>query len=523
MESSALKRRYVSFYLDDLGAHQTLPVEGEICVKGALSGDIGTFPREPGETFSWYLCGCGTAAEPYAWRAKGPTDLTCKVCNASPEEIFVCSCGVASPVRGEAECAWCGRRGIAPGHVCRGFSGSARIVHDAAVCPLCKEVSEAARPHSSPAAAIGERAATVASRSQEAAVRRAALVAVAPAVASEVRPAPRLPAVPKPISRPLTATAPLAAAVSTQAAVPKPAEATSAAAAGPPGALVLSTGVSRSRRALWLGLAAVGAALATYWIHGLTPYARAEAALERGGDLLAPAGDSAVDLYESVAKAEPGSERVRELGRRIAAVLRPEADEVLQRFYLDSPDNTDWPRLERMYGVLAAAAPDDKVAQARERYCAGQIALGQRRFQESLDADRAALALVPGWPLALNGIAKVYVRADPPLRDLARARDFYQQAHRADPRFIYPLINLAQLAALDNQLDQAAAYLAEALAIDGKRPNLYRDLARVERKRGRIAEALQAYTNSLNYETNPEMRNQTLAVMSELRRKARRR
>lgn len=492
--ATALQHRFVTFYLEDVGGHQTLAVDGSLQVKNHLGGTVGTFPLEPGESYSWYLCGC--APDPFAWRARVPTELRCRVCKQQPRKLFVCSCGVVSPSGTQGVCFWCGLATAAPAHVCRVAGDGIEVLHAAVACPLCGSTPGRVEPPPPKAAA---------SR---------------PSVAAPL-PLPR--PLPAPVSaKSAVASHPVSVAAAAPTAPPAPFAPAAADRSAPPPAVSAPAETPKSARrspVLALALAAavcLGVVLAlAVLIHEQTPYARANAAIGRG-DLLSPQGSCAVDLYDTLARDEPGSDRVRELGAKIAARLRPEADAAIQRFYAESPDDIDWPRWARAYAFLARIAPGDRQVLGRERYCTAQVALAQSRYQDALDAYRAALALQPDWPLALNGLGKVYVRADASIRNYARARESYLAANRADPRFVFPLLNLAQLALIDNQPEQAASYLRQALAIDPRHANAHRDLARILRKQRRFREAIAEYVECLRYETNPEARTKIQQAIAEL-------
>lgn len=134
MVSQEHKHRFISFYLEDIGGHQVLEVKGSLEIKDFFGNKLGTFPLEKGEQYSWYLCGCGP--DPFAWRVKGPTDFKCRVCRRPPKSLFVCSCGVVSPVRDDPHCLWCGRTPASESHSCR-EAGGLLVFHDIATCALC--------------------------------------------------------------------------------------------------------------------------------------------------------------------------------------------------------------------------------------------------------------------------------------------------------------------------------------------------------------------------------------------------
>lgn len=259
-------------------------------------------------------------------------------------------------------------------------------------------------------------------------------------------------------------------------------------------------------------------AVASWVFHLRSPYTRALAALERG-DLLSSSGSSAVEIFDSLYREDPTSKSVQELGGKISEALRPEADAALLLFYSESTKDIDWPRVFRIYDFLAKASSDNREILARKVYCEAHIALTEGKYQLALDSYKAALEHQPNWPLALNGLAKIYARADSPFKDFTQARDFYLKAHHADPKFIFPLINLAQLSIIENQLGDAEHYLRRAIAINPKRSTVYRELGRVLWKQHRYGDAIEAYQQCLQYEPDPEVRIRVQRGIDELREK----
>src|SRR5580658_378147 len=139
MEPAVTPQRYVSFYLEAMFGHQSLPVPvgGQLQVMDSPGHAIGTFPREPGERYSWFLCPC--QKDPVAWRVRGPADFHCKLCSAAPPALIICTCGIVSPLDGQPACGWCGRAPQATSHPCRSIGGAMPVFSDGPECPLCGE------------------------------------------------------------------------------------------------------------------------------------------------------------------------------------------------------------------------------------------------------------------------------------------------------------------------------------------------------------------------------------------------
>ncbi len=516
MPATAAARRFLAFFLPDAGGTQVYEVDGSRVVMDVSGGGcLGTFPRQEGEDYSWYLCSC--EPDPVAWRAKVPADLQCRHCNIMPGTLFACPCGVVSPADIEPACAWCRRGPSGPSHACRGVGGDTKVLLGGASCPFCGETPAPTTPPISLAPLAPATPADPPVAALPAAAPPSLRTAQGPE-AGEARATPRVAPFSPPVaatlaragapSRRAQATAPAAAAPAPPQAQPAPVAAAPSGAAPAP----------RRRSGRTLFVLAVAAAVLIYllvrWVGGQGPYGRALEAIGHG-DLLSSSGSSAVELYNQLAQAEPGSTELRDLGRRISAVLRPQADALLQRFYSESDENTDWPRLAAMYGFLAKTDPADRELTARLDYCNAQLAFARGSYREALDGYQQALALHADWPLALNGIGKVYVRGGAELRSTERAKEFYQRAHAADPRFIFPLLNLAKLVG-DEQPQEALGYLRQAIAIEPGRASLYRELGRVYVRLHRNQDAIQAYQQCLRYETDPAVRGKIEEYVREL-------
>lgn len=560
MEPAATPQRHVSFYLEAMGGQQSLPVpaSGQLQVTDSPGHSIGTFPREPGERYSWYLCPC--QKDPVAWRVRGPADFQCKLCNAAQAALMVCSCGIVSPVDGRPACGWCGRAPEAPSHPCRSIGGGMPVYFDGPECPLCGEAAAAPAPSAmdAPAPAATQPAEATpsplaaSSPSPDSPARGSAAAASMPptrdltdailsrlaratgGAAPRPQPRPRLVQPTQPSAEAQAPPRPPAAAPPAPSAAPpvtSTAQARIAPVAAPPAVQPVrppaaapgAAAPQERKRSPNARLATVAVVLALcaglawfigQWVFRLTTYGRALAAIERA-DLLEPAGSSAVDLYDQLAREEPGSANLQDLGRRITAVLRPWADAQLHRFYAESAEDVPWPRLAASYAFLSRTAPEDREALARQRYCNAQVAFGRGDYQEALDGYKAALQQHPQWALALNGLGRVHVRAAPPLRDYEAAQGEYQAAHQADPQFIFPLVNLAGIALLRHRPEEAPGYLRQAIDISPKDATLYRDLGQVFVQLHRKPEAIRAFQECLRYAADPALR---AKVESALRR-----
>jgi hypothetical protein len=125
--------RFVSFFVEDYGGHQTFEVDGTREVRIA-HGALASFPRQANERYSWYLCSCH--GKLYAHRANEPNGFQCLGCKQSPRALFACSCGIVSPQGRKPACLWCGNIATGGSHNCVAIGGI-RVFRDAASCPIC--------------------------------------------------------------------------------------------------------------------------------------------------------------------------------------------------------------------------------------------------------------------------------------------------------------------------------------------------------------------------------------------------
>lgn len=252
-----------------------------------------------------------------------------------------------------------------------------------------------------------------------------------------------------------------------------------------------------------LGAALILAGLGwTWWMLAGSPLAKGREAI-RKGRIFAPPGACAVDVFEQLYAEAPGGRGTRELGRLLGAPLKAEGEGAFNRFYRESAQDLDWDHLERLYDVLSRAEPESRETLARHAYCRAHKAFERRDYAAALAGYRESLNQQPRWALALNGIAKVYVREDSPYHDDARAVALYQQAYEADPNFVFPIINLARHYMNEREWATAETYLRAAIKADSDRASILKDLGITLKMLRRYAEALPYYEQARRLETDP--------------------
>ncbi len=468
-------QRPVSFYLEDVGGHQELAVDGELEVVDGAGRRVGTFPHQKGEPFSWYLCDC--ERPPNARRAIVAAELACPVCKRSQPRLVACSCGVVSPTTDAPVCLWCGRAAGA-GHECRAVGGGIEVFHNASLCPLCRR-APIASPQSAAPAARTERLAEAMTTQVES---REPLKGAAAEAAPVAHPAaPWIP--PEPRREP---------------------------------------GPVRRWQSYALGFVVplLMVAAVVIWYARTTTYARIGAALERG-DLVAPPGDCAIDLYQRQLQEHPGAEQTGLALKEVVGVLLPAARKWLQALKAEADDGKiDWGSQSKLFDFLVGVMPADQELIAGQHYCAGQVAWKGGKLALAREEFKAAHRQQLEWYPARIALAKLYM-VESPLKNLTEAERIFEEVHRQHQELPSPLVNLARIALAENRPEKAVVYCQQALARDAKHADALYELGRAERTLGRLPEALHAFQDALAADQGGTKRREIAAIVDQLHEQVR--
>ncbi len=95
---------------------------------------------------------------------------------------------------------------------------------------------------------------------------------------------------------------------------------------------------------------------------------------------------------------------------------------------------------------------------------------------------------------AENHLADAYYKA----KDLSKAREFYQNAMRMDPKFSESYEGMARLAGESGQWDSAMEYYQKTIALKPRSPQAYLGLAEAYRFLGKTKEAVETYSRLLD-------------------------
>lgn len=220
------------------------------------------------------------------------------------------------------------------------------------------------------------------------------------------------------------------------------------------------------------------------------------------GRLYAPAGNCVADFYRAKKAESPDSKDLRDAVLMIRQKLEPVGDAAIQRLSSDSIDS-DWENAVNIYRLLNEIIPDDKDISAKAEFCqAHQIIKGRGRknYVDALARYQRALELKPNWILAMNGIAKVYVRKDSPYYNKEEALNWYNKVSEVDQNFPWAYTNIAAIYAEDKQWYMAEQALLKALRIRNTSPSILAELGKACEKQNRPSEAKNYYQEALKYE-----------------------
>lgn len=219
-----------------------------------------------------------------------------------------------------------------------------------------------------------------------------------------------------------------------------------------------------------------------------------------------PAGDNVVDIYKTKRTESPGSPDLKEAAAKIKTKFEQIGNAAFQKLYAES-DDTEWDNVINIYNFMSELEPENQETQARMEFAKahGAIKRGKRDdFIDALARYQKALQLKPNWVLAINGVAKVYVRKNSPYYNKIEALNWYNRACDADPNFPWAYTNLAALYSENQQWDMAEQALQKALNLKKDRPSIFIELGALCEKQNKKAEAIKYYQEAMKYEKNPD-------------------
>ncbi|MEA2329483.1 MAG: hypothetical protein QOE68_4442, partial [Thermoanaerobaculia bacterium] len=227
-----------------------------------------------------------------------------------------------------------------------------------------------------------------------------------------------------------------------------------------------------------IGLAAVLLAAGgyLYFQKALSFHGRLQHAVELN-HFFSPPGECAVDIYAAEKAKHPDSDEVKAAAQTIRARLEPLGNDAFRLWYTDS-EGVDWPFVEKTYAFLSTLSTDPHVT-SRHEYAAGQLSLLSQDHNAALAHYGEAVRLDPGFALALNGMAKVYVQDTSPLHNDALAVQYYERAIAADPQFTWAFKNLGEYYMRVEDWRNAESYMLRALQTAPNKPSVLRGMAKI--------------------------------------------
>jgi tetratricopeptide (TPR) repeat protein len=224
------------------------------------------------------------------------------------------------------------------------------------------------------------------------------------------------------------------------------------------------------------------------------------------GRFFSPPGDNVEDIFKAKKAETPDSMEVKEAAAKIRDRFAQEGDAAFKRLYEDSNDE-GWEKVVRIFTFLKELVPDDREIEARANFSrAHQIIKGRakKNYIDAMTYYQKALTLKPDWVLAINGIAKVYIRKDSPYYNKAEALKYYFRASEVDGNFPWSYTNISAIYAEEKQWDLAEQYLRKALSIRSNDSSILIDLGTAYERQNKNQDAVDCYQEALKYEKKPD-------------------
>jgi tetratricopeptide (TPR) repeat protein len=235
-------------------------------------------------------------------------------------------------------------------------------------------------------------------------------------------------------------------------------------------------------RKRWLALPVAAAALWAVVSYIGNGELRSFRSAFEAGRLVEPEGSSAYDLYLK-AKRDNGGKldgKAREMAEEALPTLTKISDAVFLGWYSNSklPDRS-WNQIERIEAWRSDIDKNPLVA-ARYAYARGQTLFGEQKYADALMQFQEASRYQRNWDLALSAIARSYFRE----KNVAQAEQYYLEAVKVSPAWVFPRQNLAELYlgqshGSDNYLVRAEEQARAATRNDPSRPGAHEVLGRV--------------------------------------------
>lgn len=190
-----------------------------------------------------------------------------------------------------------------------------------------------------------------------------------------------------------------------------------------------------------------------------------EARLDRAinsGNLLAPPGRSAYDLYQQLKSSGNNASVLRKVEAKLLPLLTQRAQNTITSFAQVGTKEPSIPEWEETAKILAWATeikPDDQGLAARHIYCTGRIAYLQDNKDEALRLWKRAGDMDRTWAVPVNGAGLIHNER----REYSVARPYFREAMSRDPDWAVPYNNLGTSYFFERKYDEAESFYRQAV------------------------------------------------------------
>ncbi len=215
------------------------------------------------------------------------------------------------------------------------------------------------------------------------------------------------------------------------------------------------------------------------------------------GRIVTRDGEGAYDIYK---KNEFKAGDLVSYHSELVLILENQGEEVLKQIASDgyNPPASELNEVANLYDWLNQLKPE-MIYQARKHYFQGRVAYEDKNWSGAENEFQQARRLDPSWALAVNTLARVYMRR----RDYHSALSCYEEARRLDPKWIAPSINKCVLL-IESIKDYVSGEQAcrDVLQLDGGRAAAFFYVGRALEGQGNMCGAYEQYRLAIEKAAN---------------------